>query len=69
MLFMELTYTSAMQELESIIKDLQEDLVSLDDLTAKAARAAFLVQWCRNSLRQTDEQLQQIFETGSKTDA
>ncbi len=59
---MELTYETAMMELESIVRALQDDLVSMDELTAKAARAAYLVRWCSDALRTAEDQLQQLFE-------
>lgn len=57
-----ISYQSAMEELKTIVNDLQEETVSIDDLSVKAKRAAELIQICREKLRQTDADLKGLFE-------
>ena len=57
----ELTYKDALQELQAIVAELQDDMVSMDDLSEKAKRAAALVKFCQEKLRQTEEELNGLF--------
>ncbi len=56
------SYEKAMKELQEIVEALQEELVSVDDLSQKTKRAAELIQWCRTKLRKTDEEIQSLFD-------
>ena len=58
----ELTYEAALKELQSIVEELQGELVDLDDLEKKTKRAAFLIDWCRDKLRKTEKQIGNLFE-------
>ncbi|MFN0014584.1 MAG: exodeoxyribonuclease VII small subunit [Saprospiraceae bacterium] len=55
-----LTYDSAAAELEQIVADLQNEVVGIDDLAAKAERAQELIRFCREKLREVDERLQDM---------
>ncbi|MEQ1745208.1 MAG: exodeoxyribonuclease VII small subunit [Saprospiraceae bacterium] len=54
------TYDSACAELEQIVADLQNETVSIDDLTAKVERAQALIRFCREKLRQVEDRLQNL---------
>ena len=56
----ELTYEKAYEELESILADLQEDKISVDELTAKVKRAAHLITFCSEMLRSTEKEVSEI---------
>ena len=51
------TYESAFAELQQIVRDLQDEAVGIDELSAKIARAAELVRFCRERLRMTEEEI------------
>ncbi len=55
-----MTYETAFEELETIMRDLQEGKVSVDDLTAKVKRAAELITFCNNMLRSTEAEVNKI---------
>ena len=57
-----LTYDSALAELQQIVSQLQEEMISLDDLSARAKRAAELVKFCQEQLRKTEEEVKGLFE-------
>jgi len=59
----QLTYESAFAELQQIVRDLQDEAVGIDELSAKIARAAELVRFCRERLRVTEEEIGKL--TGS----
>lgn len=56
------TYEAAFAELQAILRDLQDDTVSVDDLAAKVARAGVLIQFCRERLRTAEAALGEIIE-------
>jgi exodeoxyribonuclease VII small subunit len=46
----QLTFAEAMQELTTLVDELESDDVDVDELTARVERAADLVQWCRERI-------------------
>ncbi len=58
-----LTYESALQELQGIVNQLQEEAVSMDDLSEKVSRAAELLVFCREKLRETEGKVEGLFES------
>ena len=56
------SYEKAYEELEAIMNDLQENRISVDDLTAKVRRAAELISFCNDMLRSTEEEVGRIVE-------
>ncbi len=58
----ELSYDSALAELQELVGQLQEEVISMDDLSEKAKRAAELVKFCQDKLRKTEEELKGLFE-------
>ncbi|MCB9350215.1 MAG: exodeoxyribonuclease VII small subunit [Lewinellaceae bacterium] len=56
------SYEEALQELQQIVTQLQEDAVSVDELSEKVQRAAELIAYCREKLRTTEENLEGLFE-------
>lgn len=55
-----LTYTKAYAELEGIMQDLQEDKISVDDLSAKVKRAVTLITFCNEMLRSTEKEVGEL---------
>ena len=58
----ELTYTQAINELDSILRNMQSDSCDIDRLTAYTRRATELLRECRTRLTATDEELRSILE-------
>ena len=52
-----LTYEKAYAELERIMQDLQEDMISVDALTGKVKRAVVLITFCNDMLRSTEAEV------------
>tara|TARA_R110000868_G_scaffold350118_1_gene611370 strand:- start:237 stop:437 length:201 start_codon:yes stop_codon:yes gene_type:complete len=50
-----ISYDASFEELQEIMQDLQEDEISVDDLTAKVKRAAELLKMCNQILRDTEK--------------
>ena len=57
----EMTYEAAMRELQGIVDALQENTLSIDELSGQLNRAAELIRFCREKLRATDEEIGELF--------
>ena len=59
---MELSYKEAMQEIETILRQLREEQNSVDTLAERVARATELSAHCRAKLRKAEEDVNKIIE-------
>lgn len=55
------SYDEAIKELQTIVQQLQENKISMDDLSVKIKRAALLIEYCQRKLRTTEEDIQGLF--------
>jgi exodeoxyribonuclease VII small subunit len=53
-------YAEAMQELEAILIEIEDDQVDVDVLAVKVARAAELIRLCRERIGATRMQVEQV---------
>lgn len=58
----EFSYDAAMQELQSLVGQLQNDQIGVDALAEKVRRATDLIRLCREKLRQTEEDVNDALE-------
>lgn len=58
----ELSYTEAYEELSTIVSDLEEGEISVDELSAKVKRASLLIDICQKKLASTEEDVEQILK-------
>ncbi|MDE5643754.1 MAG: exodeoxyribonuclease VII small subunit [Muribaculaceae bacterium] len=58
----DLSYSQALEELESIVASLRGNNCDVDTLAARTARAAALLEACRTRLTLTETQLAEILE-------
>ena len=56
----ELTYAQAVNELETILRNMQSDACDIDSLAKQTTRAAELLKECRSRLLLTEKELQGI---------
>ncbi len=54
------TYESALQELQQIVAQLQDEAIGMDDLSGKVKRAAELIKFCREKLRSTESEINEV---------
>ncbi len=57
----DLSYEVALAELQAILQALQEEQIGIDELATKSRRAAELIQYCREKLRNTEKELTDLF--------
>jgi len=55
------SYEAALQELQTIVQQLQEGSISMDELAERARRAAELIRLCRERLRDMETELDGLF--------
>ncbi len=60
-----LNYQSAMEELQTIVAQLEANAIGIDELSEKVKRAAELVQFCQQKLRTTEKEMDNLFEEAS----
>lgn len=56
----EMSYREAVNELDTILREMQSDNCDIDRLSAMTRRATELIAKCRNRLTATDEELRNI---------
>ena len=61
-----ISYASALEELEKILADMESNELDLDTLSEKVKRAAFLTKLCKTKLRSTTEEIDKILEDWQK---
>ena len=55
------TYSEAVTELEEIVKQMQSNECSIDNLSELTTRSLELLQFCKDKLTKTDEELKKFF--------
>jgi exodeoxyribonuclease VII small subunit len=55
-----INYTEAIVELESIVSELENATIGVDELSEKVKRAAELIKFCRSKLTSTEKEVNAI---------
>jgi len=58
----ELTYKSALKELEGIVNKIEHESPDVDELTSMVKRAIELMSFCKTKLHTTEEELKKSLE-------
>ena len=58
----DLNYQKALDELESIVRKIEQDEPDVDQLSDMVARAVELVKYCKTKLKTTEEQINNNLE-------
>lgn len=58
----ELSFGQAMEELESVLRRIEDDEIDVDQLASELGRAAQLLKVCRKKIRRAEVEVQQIVE-------
>ena len=58
-----LTYTSAITELEEIVKEIESGEIDVDVLTEKVRKASVLIKFCKDRLRNTQREVEKTLTT------
>jgi exodeoxyribonuclease VII small subunit len=57
-----ITYSKAFEELQAIVSEIEEGEISLDDLSEKLNRAAYLIKICKKKLSTTEKDVNEILQ-------
>ena len=58
----EMKYEDAMHELESIVSGIEDDQVSIDELSDKIKRATELIKTCKTKLFKTEQDIADVLK-------
>lgn len=58
----QLTYTAAFEELQTIVEEIEDGEISVDELSSKVKRAALLIKICKSKLSETEADVNKILE-------
>jgi len=56
----ELTYSEAIQEVETIVNQIENNELDVDELTTSVKRVADLLAFCKAKLKSTEEEVEKI---------
>ncbi len=59
----EIKYGKAMEELEAILKRIEQEEVDIDDLADEVKRAAELIQLCKKKIEKTEIEVNRIVQS------
>ena len=57
-----LNYTEAFEELQTIVLEIEQGEISVDELSEKVKRAALLIKICKTKLTTTEEDVNKILK-------
>ena len=57
-----LNYTEAFEELQTIVLEIEQGEISVDELSQKVKRAALLIKICKTKLSTTEEDVNKILK-------
>ena len=57
-----MTYKEAVEELEKIMAEINDDKADIDQLAVKLKRATELIKSCKEKLRTTEGQIKDLFD-------
>ncbi len=57
----ELTYQTAFEELQQIVQAMQDEMIGIDELAEQSKRAAYLIKFCQEKLRNTESEVSSLF--------
>ncbi|MBS3808407.1 MAG: exodeoxyribonuclease VII small subunit [Bacteroidales bacterium] len=58
----QIKYGEAIQEIEQILGQIEQEELDVDDLTSKVQRVSELLTICRNKLRTTEQEVEKIMK-------
>lgn len=61
-----INYEDAVQELEQIVRQMENDELNIDVLCEKLKRAQTLIKMCQDKLTKTDEEIKKLLGNGEE---
>ncbi|MBI4842831.1 MAG: exodeoxyribonuclease VII small subunit [Nitrospirae bacterium] len=60
------SYKEAIDEIESIIGEIENEGMDIDALAEKVKRAAYLIKYCKTKLKATDNEVKKVLKEFKK---
>ena len=57
------SYKNAIEELENIVKAMENESIDVDELAAKVKRGAELIRFCKSKLKDTEDEVSDVLKT------
>jgi exodeoxyribonuclease VII small subunit len=57
-----ISYTEAFEELQTIVSDMENGDISIDELSSSVKRASLLIKICKDKISSTEEDVQKILK-------
>ncbi|NLI23927.1 MAG: exodeoxyribonuclease VII small subunit [Bacteroidales bacterium] len=64
-----ISYGEAIAEIEDIIRKIEQEELDVDELSDQVKRVSFLINYCREKLRNTEEEVSNILKEIEKKQA
>ncbi len=61
-------YKEAVEEIEAIVAEIENETVDVDVLAEKVKRAAHLIKYCKSKLKATDNEVKKVLREFEKED-
>ena len=58
----ELTYQSALDELETILSKMESNELEIDKLSSQVQRASELISFCKTKLKKTEQEVEAVLD-------
>ncbi|OIP01575.1 MAG: exodeoxyribonuclease VII small subunit [Bacteroidetes bacterium CG2_30_33_31] len=58
----ERSYEEAIKELEEIVENIEEGEIGIDELASKIKKASTLLKFCKDKLRNTEQDVEEILK-------
>ena len=58
-----MTYKEAIEEIESIVKSLEDNKLDIDVLSEKVKRVAELIAFCKSKLHKTEDEVEKVLKS------
>ena len=59
----QLTYSSALAEIEEIVSNIENEKYEIDELAEKVKRVAQLIEFCKEKLHETEKEVSNILKS------
>ena len=60
-------FSEALEELQTLVKLMEQGEISIDDLAEKVKRANELVEICKTKLRNAEKEINEVLKTSEET--
>jgi exodeoxyribonuclease VII small subunit len=57
-----ISYSEAIKEIETILRQIEQDELDVDDLSEKVKRVSVLIKLCKEKLHQTEAEVEKILK-------